>query len=355
MVMTRSRYKKKKDEQLPEQKTHISDEKKTRIESINDLIDICNNMIRNFNFESLNNDTYTHPHLNPYTLLKIKPYLENLSMMIGMKDLKETIFQQVVYYLQGLHLRNTDGEYLHTVIYGKPGHGKTEVAQIIANLYVELGVVPKRKFVIATRDDFVAEYMGQTAIKTRKLLEHCKGGVLFIDEVYALGTDVDSKDSYSKEAIDILNAFLSENKHDFCCIIAGYKEDVNRFFFSLNKGLLRRFPWTHEIPEYTVSELVSIFRKIAFDSNWKISKHIKTDKLEKIFHKNKKLFVFAGGDVEVFFTKCKISHSIRLLNNSKDTKFILTWDDILKGMELTKKHKNQDKEETNDSFNSMFL
>lgn len=349
MVMTRSRKKKMMNTTSVERKST----EMRQIKSINDLIDVCNDMIRHFSIDSRH--IYNpYPQLDPYILLKIKPYLEELSMMVGMKDLKKTIFQQVVYFLQGLHLRNTDGEYLHTVIYGKPGHGKTKVAQIISSLYVELGVVSKKKFIIASRDDFIAEYMGQTAIKTRKLLEQCKGGVLFIDEVYSLGTNPDSKDSYSKEAIDILNTFLSEHKSDFCCIIAGYKDEIKKNFFGLNKGLLRRFPWSHEIPEYKTTELVSIFRKFIFDSNWRLSSNVSQKKLEQLFRENKDMFPFAGGDIEVFFTKCKISHSMRLLNNYTEKRFYLKWQDICDGMELTKSHKNSDTE-PNDMFESMYV
>ena len=92
-------------------------------------------------------------------------------------------------------------------------------------------------FKIAKREDFVGEYLGQTAIKTKKLLKSCLGGVLFIDEAYALGPGQKDRDSFSKEAIDTLNAFLSENKDNFCCIIAGYENDIKMkisFLFSIS-------------------------------------------------------------------------------------------------------------------------
>ena len=169
-----------------------------------------------------------------------------------MKCLKETVFYQILYYLQNMHLRDNSSEYLHTMIYGTPGCGKTTVAQIIGKIYQTLGVLSRNGiFKIAHRDDFIAGYLGQTATKTQKLLKSCIGGILFIDEVYSLAPRENDKDSFSKEALDTLTAFLSEHKNDFCCIAAGYEEDVENCFFAMNKGLKRRFPWVHKIDNYT--------------------------------------------------------------------------------------------------------
>ena len=162
-------------------------------------------------------------------------------------------------------------EYLHTVITGPPGTGKTSVAEIIGNIYKNMGVLSsKGSFTLAKREDFIAPYLGQTAIKTRVLLESCVGGVLFIDEAYALGPGQKDKDSFSKEAIDTLNAFLSEHKNDFCCIIAGYEEDIEKCFFRINKGLERRFQWVHRIDKYSDLELAKIMFKMINEVEWKV-------------------------------------------------------------------------------------
>jgi len=163
------------------------------------------------------------------TLEDITPSLRAINNMIGMKSLKETIFYQVLYYLKGLH-RGTD-DYLHCCLFGKPGTGKTTVAKILGDLYKNLGILnyeEKSTFRIARRDDLIGKYLGHTAIKTRQLLESCIGGVLLIDEAYSLGPGQQDRDSFSKEAIDTINEFLSEHKHDFCCIIAGYEEQIKK-------------------------------------------------------------------------------------------------------------------------------
>ena len=111
---------------------------------------------------------------------------------------------------------------LHCVIEGPPGVGKTEVAKILGQIYRKMGILTSDKFKSVKRSHLIGGYLGQTAIKTQKVLDECNGGVLFIDEAYSLGNS-EGKDSYSKECIDTLTAHLSENKQNFICIIAGYK------------------------------------------------------------------------------------------------------------------------------------
>jgi len=269
-------------------------------------------------------------------LWRLTPYLEELDKMVGMKSLKETVFFQVIYYLQGMHLRNQNEEYLHTIIYGPPGTGKTTVAKIIGKLYQAMGVlsVSGGKFKVAYRDDFVAGYLGQTAIKTKKLLKSCIGGVLFIDEVYSLAPRDSSRDSFSKEALDTLTAFLSEHKNDFCCIAAGYEEDIRKCFFGMNKGFERRFAWVHRIEEYSGEELYHIFIKMLGEMNWDMS--FEKVELVKIFDDNKDMFKNAGGDVETFISKCKMIHSKRVFSMDKIHKFILTKEDLVGAIEYIK-------------------
>jgi SpoVK/Ycf46/Vps4 family AAA+-type ATPase len=219
-------------------------------------------------------------NLNCKCLWGILPELERLERMVGMQRLKLTVFHQIIYYLQDLWLSKSksnkmnteDCEYLHTVITGPPGCGKTSVAEIIGNIYRRIGILSQNgSFTIAKREDFIAPYLGQTAIKTRVLLESCIGGVLFIDEAYSLGSGQQDKDSFSKEAIDTLNAFLSEHKKDFCCIIAGYAEEIQKCFFQVNMGLTRRFPWVHRIDPYSSLELALIFRKKVKEVGWEMN------------------------------------------------------------------------------------
>jgi hypothetical protein len=214
----------------------------------------------------------------------------------------------------------------------------TNVARIIGKLYQEMGILSfNSPFKIAYRDDFIAEYVGQTAVKTRKLLDSCIGGILFVDEVYSLGSGFNDKDPFSKEAIEVLTAFLSEHKKNFCFIGAGYEDDINRCFFSKNKGLERRFQWIHKIEEYTVQEIVDIMLKMIKEMNWKIE--VNKENLIDMIKKEKHLFKCAGGDLEILLSKSKMVNAKRVFSLDRDKMFILTKTDIEQGLKLMNENK----------------
>lgn len=216
----------------------------------------------------------------------------------------------------------------------------TTVAKIIGNLYKNLQILSKDgEFKTATRDSLVAGYLGQSAIKTKKFLHSCIGGVMFIDEAYSLGPGKADSDSFSKEVIDTMCGFLSENKTNFCCIIAGYEKQVKSCFFSVNPGLERRFPWVHTIEEYTNDDLTEIFLKMIKDCNWFIDSSVEKKYISEFFKDNKELFKNAGGDVETFISKCKMTHSKRVFGLDKNLRFILNKEDIKNTLEMLNKHK----------------
>lgn len=296
----------------------------SQITSLSDLIKIGQNI-------------QLYKNIDMIMIWRITPYLEELNNLVGMNSLKETIFYQILYYMQGMHIRNNSEEYLHTILMGKPGMGKTTVAIIISKLYQAMGILSKNgPFKVAHRDDFVAGYLGQSAIKTTKLLKSCLGGVLFIDEVYSLGSGQEDKDSFSKEAIDTICSFLSEHPNDFCCIAAGYEKDIHKCFFAVNSGLESRFQWKHFIEEYTPTELVEIFIIKVKNINWilGVDKNIIID----IITKSKVLFVNGGRDIVNFVSKCKMAHARRVINLEIEYKFILTSEDLENGIEMMKKN-----------------
>jgi SpoVK/Ycf46/Vps4 family AAA+-type ATPase len=281
-----------------------------------------------------------YKNINSIMLWDILPYLIELDEMIGMNGLKETIFYQIIYYLQNMHKKNRNEEYLHTMILGAPGTGKTSVAKIIGNIYRYMGILSRDSvFKIGYRNDFVGEYLGQTANKTKKFLDSCLGGVLFIDEVYSLGPGQKDKDSYSKEAIDTICSYLSEHKNDFCCIIAGYESEVKQCFLSVNSGLERRFPWVHIIENYSDENLSEIFFKMIKEIKWELKENVNKSFMTKFFKENRDFFKNVGGDIETFITKIKMVHSKRVFCMDKENRFIITDSDIEDGFELTKKYR----------------
>jgi SpoVK/Ycf46/Vps4 family AAA+-type ATPase len=289
-------------------------------------------------------------NIDMIALWNILPHLRRLQDFIGMEEIKMSIFRQIVYYLQGFHRRDKEGEYLHTCIVGPPGTGKTSIAHIIALIYRDLGILGDGTVKVIHRDDLVAGYVGQTAIKVKKLLSDCIGGVVFLDEAYAMGAKKeDEVDSFAKEAVDTLTSFLSEHKTDLCFIIAGYEDDIKRCFFSINKGLERRFPWTHKIEPYTPHQLSLIALKIIKDVQW--ATLVTSTELETIISANIDLFKNAGGDVETFISKCKIAHAVRAFVLPCEVKFILTKSDFEEGIKIVKENK---KDETDNRYMNMY-
>lgn len=305
-------------------KRRLNIENSPNVNSISDLIEIGKSL-------------KFYKNINTIMLWKIIPYLEELNKMVGMQSLKDTIFYQVIYYLQGMHMLDNE-EYLHTMIFGEPGCGKTTVARIIAKIYQGMGILSESgPFVVAYRDDFIAGYLGQTAIKTRKLLESCIGGVLFVDEVYSLCPRKSDKDIFSDETIETITAFLSEHKNDFCFIGAGYEDDITKRFFAKNKGLERRFQWIHRIDKYTVDDLTDIMLKMISDMKWKTSLNKK--EIINILKNDMNFFKNSGGDIEIFLSKSKMIHAKRVFTLDNDHKFILTKKDLEDTLKIFKKSK----------------
>lgn len=271
-------------------------------------------------------------------LTMIIPELEELKNLVGMEGVKKAITYQVLFFLQKLG----SDDMMHTVIQGPPGCGKTTLAKIMGKIYLKLGFLKNNKFIIAKRSDLIGSYLGQTAKHTQKMIDKASGGVLFIDEAYALGNRR-SGDSYSKECIDTLNQNLSE-KNDFVCIIAGYEKDLKECFFSKNQGLERRFPWIYNITKYNNVELYSILIKLITDAGW----NIEVGSIdEKFFDKNVDMFPHFGGSLLTLFAKIKMVHSQRVFGKPVYLKKIINKEDVDRGYELYLKY-----QKTEDNVNA---
>ena len=154
----------------------------------------------------------------------------------------------------------------HLVFTGNPGTGKTTVARLVAGIYREAGLLSKGHVVEAGRPQLVAEYVGQTAIKTRKACEAALGGVLFIDEAYSLVMSPSPVD-YGREAIETILTFMEDHRGDFVVIVAGYPDLMERFMTS-NPGLASRFDETIGFPDYSDLELMEIMNNMVADNDY---------------------------------------------------------------------------------------
>jgi len=296
------------------------------INTINDLLDLIN---------KYNIEPHLHYNINMESLHKIKEPLIELNNMIGMKELKTNIVEQIIYFIQELHSNSHD--FMHTVIYGPPGTGKTEIAKILGKIFSNIGILSKDSFKKVTRSDLIAGYVGQTALKTRDAIKESLGGVLFIDEAYSLGNS-EKKDSFSKECIDTLCEALSNYKHDLMVIIAGYENELNDCFFNYNQGLESRFVWRFKTDEYNGKDLYDIFIKKIEEINWSICESDKN--ITPIwFEKNIDCFKHYGRDIESLLAKTKIAHSKRVFCKDKINKKKIILEDLENGMKLFLKNK----------------
>jgi ATP-dependent 26S proteasome regulatory subunit len=305
------------------------------VNNINDILNLI---------EKYDDDASIKYNINMNALHKIKEPLIELNNMIGMNELKNNIVEQIIYFVQNLHVnKDMSGDFMHTVIYGPPGTGKTEVAKLIGTIYSKIGILDKGTFKKVTRSDLIAGYLGQTALKTRDVIKESLGGVLFIDEAYSLG-NIEKRDSFSKECIDTLCESLSDYKSNLMVIIAGYEKDLKECFFNYNQGLDSRFTWRFKIDDYEGRDLYNIFLKKVKDNGWFVHENSKIT--VDWFHKHKDYFPFFGRDIETLLAKTKIVHSKRVFCKSEDEKKKLILIDLEKGFELfIKNNDSQSKKE----------
>ncbi len=151
------------------------------------------------------------------------------------------------------------GKILSFILWGPPGTGKTTVARLLASIYKDLGVLKKGHLVEVDRSDLVAEYVGQTAIKTNKVIDSALDGILFIDEAYTLATG--NNMDYGNEAIATLLKRMEDNRDRLVVILAGYPSNMHQFIDS-NPGLQSRFSRYIEFEDYSAQQLEEIFSNI---------------------------------------------------------------------------------------------
>lgn len=276
---------------------------------------------------------------NKELLEKVNKSLLKLNELIGLDNVKEEISKLVKYLLYLNKVEEYaifDNINLHMLFTGNPGTGKTTVARLLADIFYNMGYIKENKCAEITAKDLIAGYVGQTAIKTAKVLEENKSGVIFIDEAYVLASD---SQKYADEAI--VEIIKEMEKKQTIFIFAGYTKEMDNFI-KLNPGLRSRTGYYIEYKDYTIEELIEIFK-------YKINKYdlkITNDALEKlksVIEKAKQEKDFGNGRfIDKLYEKLIIEHAVNTENiDDKETLLTINKNDITD--EMVKKLVYKDK------------
>ncbi|MCR4960029.1 MAG: Gfo/Idh/MocA family oxidoreductase [Lachnospiraceae bacterium] len=267
--------------------------------------------------------------------------MEELNSLIGLDNLKTDV-EELVNLMKLQKMREERGMKAvsiskHLVFSGNPGTGKTTVARILAKLYKQAGILSKGQLVEVDRSGLVAGYVGQTAIKTREKIQEALGGILFVDEAYAL---VKEGQDYGQEAIDTILKAMEDNRKDFVVIVAGYP-DLMKTFIESNPGLKSRFNKYFYFEDYNEEELMKIFEMYLKKNDYKLS-----DEARPMVEKHIKFMVetkdsnFANArDVRNYFEHIinrQASRAINIKDATDEDLQMITPDDLKFGSDVFK-------------------
>ena len=243
----------------------------------------------------------------------IDEVFKDLNNLVGLSDVKKVLHDLVnlisLKKKSDLNIANVN---LHMLFLGNPGTGKTTVARCLSSILYNLGYIKEDKLIEVSSKDLVAEYVGQTSIKTYSVIERALGGILFIDEAYSLSS---KNNSYNDEAIATLIKAMEDNRDNLVVIFAGYTKEMQDFINS-NSGIASRIGYTLNFKDYTEDELLEIFKGMIYKAGFKITNDALL-KARKIINENKNMKNFGNARfVRNMYEKTVTMHA----TNTKDMK-----------------------------------
>lgn len=221
--------------------------------------------------ESSREETPARTDMPPEKHRDLEDLMDELDSLIGLEQVKQDV-HSLTNFIRMANLRRERNLKVPTISYhlvftGNPGTGKTTIARLVAQIYHQMGLLAEGQLIEADRSTLVGGYLGQTAIKTQKVIQSALGGVLFIDEAYSLVNSDD--DSYGREAIETILKAMEDHRDELVVIVAGYDELMHKFIRS-NPGLASRFNKYFHFPDYNGDELCQIFLRFCRTNDYQL-------------------------------------------------------------------------------------
>ena len=254
----------------------------------------------------------------------IDEVFKSLDDLVGLEKVKKTLHDLVDLITlknktkDDLKINNVN---LHMVFLGNPGTGKTTVARLIGDILFNLKYIKQNKLIEVSSKDLVAEYVGQTAVKTMNVVEKAMGGILFIDEAYALAVK-NSENSFNAEAIATLIKAMEDYRDDLVVIFAGYTKEMQDFLDS-NSGIVSRIGYTLEFDDYTNEELIEIFKGMVKKAGFTLEEDA-IPEVERLINENRGMKNFGNARfIRNVYERTVINHATNTKNN-KSKKILKT-------------------------------
>lgn len=276
-----------------------------------------------------------------YNTRDLPEIMKDINNLVGLKEIKQQI-DDLVALLKFNKKANIDIKdfNLHMCFLGNPGTGKTTVGRLITDIFFNLGYINQNKLTEVTAKDLIAEYLGQTSGKTFNVVKSALGGVLFIDEAYAITSGIGDGAQYGNECIATLLKLMEDYKDKLIIIFAGYNDEMEEFLES-NSGLTSRIGYKISFPDYTLEELTQIFTDLLHKNKLEITDEA-LDRLKDIIKASSKFENFGNGRyIHNIFQRILIEHSKNIENKSKKTNIYLITEEDINYEKLITENKNR--------------